>query len=140
MSPLVMSQFIVYIFTFLKSNVTFWMLKISGFTVSYCKYLLMKITKLSKYVCYRGQIKWNFWLRIFNFTVSITDGRGVRGEKCWFFVKFCVSTKWMIPNYFRIKLYQSSKYRNSRSQMFFKMGNLKNFANFTKKHLFWCLF
>ena len=31
-------------------------------------------------------------------------------------------------------------FRNSRSQMFFKIGILKNFANFTAKHLCWSLF
>ena len=30
-------------------------------------------------------------------------------------------------------------FRSSRSQMFFKIGVLKNFANFTGKHLFWNL-
>ena len=30
--------------------------------------------------------------------------------------------------------------RSSRSQMFFKIGALKNFANFTEKHLCWSLF
>ena len=30
--------------------------------------------------------------------------------------------------------------RNSRSQMFFKISVLKNFANFTGKHLGWNLF
>ena len=30
--------------------------------------------------------------------------------------------------------------RNSRSQMFFKVGVLKNFASFTGKHLCWGLF
>ena len=30
--------------------------------------------------------------------------------------------------------------RSSRSQMFFKIGVLKNFANFTGKHLCWSLF
>ena len=29
---------------------------------------------------------------------------------------------------------------NSRSQMFFKIGVLKNFEIFTGKHLRWCLF
>ena len=32
------------------------------------------------------------------------------------------------------------KGRSSRSQMFFKIGVLKNFANFTGKHLCWSLF
>ena len=32
------------------------------------------------------------------------------------------------------------KVRRSRSQMFFKTDVLKNFANFTGKHLFWGLF
>ena len=37
--------------------------------------------------------------------------------------------------------YRSSrKCRNSRSQMFFKIGVLKNFANFTRKQLRWNLF
>ena len=31
-------------------------------------------------------------------------------------------------------------YRSSRSQIFFKIGALKNFANFTGKHLCWSLF
>ena len=31
-------------------------------------------------------------------------------------------------------------YRSSRSQMFFKIGVLKNFAIFTGRHLFWSLF
>ena len=31
-------------------------------------------------------------------------------------------------------------YRSSRSQIFFKIGILKNFANFTRKHLYWSLF
>ena len=30
--------------------------------------------------------------------------------------------------------------RSSRSQMFFKISVLKNFTNFTEKHLFWSLF
>ena len=30
--------------------------------------------------------------------------------------------------------------RSSRWQMFFKIGALKNFANFTEKHLSWGLF
>ena len=34
----------------------------------------------------------------------------------------------------------SLKFRNSRSQMFFKVGVLKNIANFTAKHLCWSLF
>ena len=29
------------------------------------------------------------------------------------------------------------RYRNSRSQIFFKISVLKNLANFTEKHLFW---
>ena len=33
-----------------------------------------------------------------------------------------------------------STFRNSHSQMFFKVGVLKNFANFTGKHLCWSLF
>ena len=32
------------------------------------------------------------------------------------------------------------KYRSSRSQMFFKIGILKHFANFTGKHLCWSFF
>ena len=32
------------------------------------------------------------------------------------------------------------KYRSSLSQMFFKVGSLKNFAIFTGKHLCWSLF
>ena len=32
------------------------------------------------------------------------------------------------------------QYRNSRSQMFFKVGVLKNFVSFTGKHLCWSLF
>ena len=32
------------------------------------------------------------------------------------------------------------KCRSSRSQMFFKIGALKNFANFKGKHLCWSLF
>ena len=32
------------------------------------------------------------------------------------------------------------KNRNSRSQMFFKIGDFKYFANFAEKHLCWCLF
>ena len=31
-------------------------------------------------------------------------------------------------------------YRNSRSQLFFKIRVLKNFVNFTGKHLCWSLF
>ena len=31
-------------------------------------------------------------------------------------------------------------YRSSCSQMFFRIGVLKNFANFTRKHLCWSLF
>ena len=31
-------------------------------------------------------------------------------------------------------------FRSSRSQMFFKIGVLKNFANFTAKHLCWSIF
>ena len=31
-------------------------------------------------------------------------------------------------------------FRSSRSQMFFKIDALKNFANFTGKHLCWSLF
>ena len=31
-------------------------------------------------------------------------------------------------------------FRSSRSQMFFKIGVLKNFANFTVKHLCWSIF
>ena len=31
-------------------------------------------------------------------------------------------------------------HRSSRSQMFFKIGVFKNFANFTGRHLCWCLF
>ena len=30
-------------------------------------------------------------------------------------------------------------YRSSRLHMFFKIGVRKNFANFTRKHLFWSL-
>ena len=33
-----------------------------------------------------------------------------------------------------------NKYRSSRSQMFFKIGVLKKFAHFTRKHLCWSLF
>ena len=33
-----------------------------------------------------------------------------------------------------------SSIRNSRLQMFLKIGVLRNFANFTGKHLFWILF
>ena len=33
-----------------------------------------------------------------------------------------------------------SSIRNNRLQMFFKIGVLRNFANFTGKHLFWILF
>ena len=31
-------------------------------------------------------------------------------------------------------------FRNSRSQLFFKIGGLKNFANSTGKHLYWSIF
>ena len=37
-------------------------------------------------------------------------------------------------------LQQKSFLRRSRSQMFFKIGVPKNFANFTGKHLCWSLF
>ena len=33
-----------------------------------------------------------------------------------------------------------NRYRSSRSQMFFKIGVVKNFAMFTRKHLCWSLF
>ena len=33
-----------------------------------------------------------------------------------------------------------NKLRSSRSQMFFKIGVLKNFANFTGEYLYWSLF
>ena len=32
------------------------------------------------------------------------------------------------------------KFRSSRLQIFFKIGVLKNFANFTGKHMCWSLF
>ena len=32
------------------------------------------------------------------------------------------------------------QFESSRSQMFFKLGALKNFANLTRKHLWWNLF
>ena len=35
---------------------------------------------------------------------------------------------------------QQTGFRSSRSQTFFKIGVLKNFANFTGKHLCWSLF
>ena len=37
-------------------------------------------------------------------------------------------------------IYLKSIIRSSRSQMFIKIGALKNFANFTGKHLCWSLF
>ena len=39
----------------------------------------------------------------------------------------------------KIHLYMHNS-RSSRSHMFFQVGVLKNFANFTGKHLFWSLF
>ena len=35
---------------------------------------------------------------------------------------------------------KAQKNQNSRSQMYGKIGGLKNFANFTGKHLCWSLF
>ena len=35
---------------------------------------------------------------------------------------------------------QVGKYRRSRSEMFFEIGFLKNFAIFTGKHLYWSHF
>ena len=43
---------------------------------------------------------------------------------------------WKIAENFR----KTVSYRRSRLQMFFKIGDLKNFANFTAKHLRWSLF
>ena len=37
-------------------------------------------------------------------------------------------------------VYTVSSFRSSRSQMFFKIRVLKNFARFTRKHLCWSLF
>ena len=42
--------------------------------------------------------------------------------------------------YFHYSPFISSQDRSSRSQMFFQMCVLKNFANFTGKHLCWSLF
>ena len=38
------------------------------------------------------------------------------------------------------KIVRSEKYRSSRLQMFFEKSVLKNFANFTGKHLCWSLY
>ena len=57
-------------------------------------------------------------------------------------VKIYPRTKWMTPYFlgnFLAKICQNS-YRNSRSQMFFKIGVLENFAKFTGQHLCWSLF
>ena len=40
----------------------------------------------------------------------------------------------------QITIQRTSDYGSSRSQMFFKAGVLKNFANFTGNHLNWSLF
>ena len=42
--------------------------------------------------------------------------------------------------YPRLYVYRKSSYRSIRSQMLFKIGVLKNFANFTGKHLCQSLF
>ena len=39
-----------------------------------------------------------------------------------------------------IKFLSPRKGGSSRSQIFFKIGVLKHFANFTRKHLCWSLF
>ena len=44
-----------------------------------------------------------------------------------------------ILNY-KVYDYSYNKCRSSRSQMFFKIGVLKNFAIFARKHLWWILF
>ena len=41
---------------------------------------------------------------------------------------------------FRLSFVNPRKGRSSRSHMFFKIGVLKNFANFIGKHLCWSLF
>ena len=39
-----------------------------------------------------------------------------------------------------LNLVTSKAFRSSRSQMFYKIGVLKNFAKFTRKHLCWSHF
>ena len=53
----------------------------------------------------------------------------------WLQLRFCTSS--ILPAYQAIGLIN---YRSIRSQMFFKIGILQNFANFTGKNLCWSLF
>ena len=48
------------------------------------------------------------------------------------YLVWCIVFLWCIENR---KTYWILLYRSSRSQMFFKIGALENFANFTGKHL-----
>ena len=61
---------------------------------------------------------------------QIQDGKTIADQKhCWTFQQF-----------FHKYWQKITKMRRSRSQMFFKIVVLKNFANFTGKHLCWSLF
>ena len=59
-----------------------------------------------------------------------------------FYLSFCSFYLKQKNNHFLKILDSHSPFicRSSRSQMFFKIGILKNFANFTGKHLCWSLF
>ena len=50
------------------------------------------------------------------------------------------SFRFAIFSFFKKKFFDILNYRNSRSQMFFKVGVLKNFAIFIGKRLCWSLF
>ena len=54
--------------------------------------------------------------------------------------KYCWVILWWRYSYLQKGQDQDENYRSCRSQVFFKIGVLKNFASFTGKHLCWSLF
>ena len=61
-------------------------------------------------------------------------------SKCCFRLYYLPSWKLAFPFVCFFKIISWKNFRRSRLQMFFKIGALKNFANFTGKHLCWSLF
>ena len=55
-------------------------------------------------------------------------------------IKFCKTIVIRNGKTFLMTMVNPRKSGSSRLQMFFKIGILKNFANFTGKHVFWSLF
>ena len=68
--------------------------------------------------------------------ISLTKSRNLSRNHCTLML-LPTDAQYLITNFMIIGY---NKWRSSRSQMFFKIAVLKNFAIFARKHLWWILF